>query len=126
MVALLRVEVDVFDHKNWVVTGEGRVHHPDVVVRRRRRHNSPARRGGKDSRGIHQVLRAVAGSHGHLGAQDQRNGGFPTEHVSGLPDLVEYLIGSDPQEIGIHEFDYGPKTTIESHSAAQARQTHFR
>jgi hypothetical protein len=51
------------------------------------------------------VLRPVTGPHGHLGAQHERHRIVATEHVPGLADLVEHLIGGHPHEVGVHEFD---------------------
>ena len=45
------------------------------------------------------------------------------EHVSCLADLVEHLVGGDPQEVGVHELDDRPHPPVHGHSQCRAGET---
>jgi hypothetical protein len=100
-----RIQVDVLHYEYRVLAQQGAVHQSDVVERIRRRDDPPAGCGGKDAGRIHRVLRPIPGTHRDLGAQHERNVVVAAEHVPGFTNLVEQLIGSDPHEVGVHEFD---------------------
>ena len=100
------VEVDVLEHDDRVLAAQGAVHQPHVVEGRGRCDDPPARRGGEDAGRVHGVLGAVSGAHGDLAAQHQRDVAVAAEHVAGLADLVEQLVGGDPHEVGVHELDH--------------------
>ena len=117
--ALGGVEVDVLDHDHRVVDRERRVHQAHVVVGGGGGHDPPAGAGGEDAGGVHQVLGAVAGAHGDLRPQHERHRVAAAEHVPGLADLVEHLVGRDPQEVGVHELDDRAEPAVEGQPAAQ-------
>ena len=74
----------------------------------------------EDAGRVHRVLRAVAGAGGELAAQHERHGAVAAEHVPGLGDLVEELVGGDPHEVGVHELDDRAEPAVQRHAAAQA------
>ena len=68
------------------------------------------------------MLGAVAGAQGDLGAQHERHGVAAAEHVPGLADLVEHLVGGDPHEVRVHELDNRAETAVEGDAAGQPRE----
>ena len=110
----------MLEHDDRVVAGQRGVHQPDVVEGVRRRDDPQPGGRGEDAGRVHGVLRAVAGAGGQLAAQHERHGAVAAEHVPGLGDLVEELVGGDPHEVGVHELDDRPEPAVESHAAAHA------
>ena len=65
------------------------------------------------------MLGAVAGSLSNFATQDHGYVAGSAEHVPGLTDLIEQLIGGHPHEVRIHELDDRAKATIEGHAATE-------
>ena len=71
------------------------------------------------------MLRAVARAHRDLRAQHQRNRVRAAEHVTSLTDLVEHLVGGNPHEVWVHEFNHRTEAAIEGHTAAKTSECVF-
>ena len=68
------------------------------------------------------MLGAVARSLSNFAAQDHGYVAGSAEHVPGLTDLIEQLIGGHPHEVRVHELDDWAKATIERHAATEPRE----
>src|SRR5664280_2755643 len=112
----------MLEDDDGVLAPQRSVHQAYVVERRRWRDNSPTRGGGEDPGRVHGMLRPVAGAGGYLATQDEGHLTLAPEHVPGLADLVEKLIGSHPHEVGVHELHDRLKAAVESDSAPQTRE----
>ena len=68
------------------------------------------------------MLRPVTGACGYLAAQHKRHLTVAPEHVPGLTDLVEELVGGHPHEVGVHELHHWLEPAVERDSAPQTRE----
>ena len=50
---------------------------------------------------------------------------LPAEHVTRLADLVEDLVGSNPDEVGVHQFDHGGVSAIQGDATGQTGEGGF-
>ena len=71
------------------------------------------------------MLRAVAGADRHLAPQYEGHVAVPAEHVPGLADLVEQLVGRHPHEVGVHELHDRLEPAVQRDASAQARERVF-
>src|SRR5664279_2728113 len=115
----------MLEEDDGVLAPQRTVHQAYIVERRRWRDNSPTRGGGEDPGWVHGMLRPVAGAGGYLATQDEGHLTQAPEHVPGLADLVEELVGRHPHEVGVHELHDRLKAAVERDSAPQGREGSF-
>ncbi len=121
---LIKISV-VFENNHGILAAQGAVHHADVVQRRRWCSDTPPRGRVHHSGWIHGVLGPVPGARSDLHPHHQRHVMLPAEHVTRLADLVEDLVGGNPDEVGVHQFDHGGVSAIQGDATGQTGEGGF-